>query len=123
MSYPGPPSPTTAQRLWRPLWERLLDLVYPRICRSCESILPGEAPHAGLENWLCEACRQRLSPVEAPCCAVCGEPFSGAMERPFKCSNCEGRRLAFEFAALVVVWWAWWRAGKPNRVSSEAIPA
>jgi competence protein ComFC len=109
MSYPGPPSPTTAQRLWRQLRERLLDLVYPRICRSCEVVLPGDAPHSGLENWLCEACRQRLAPVEAPCCAVCGEPFSGAMERPFKCSNCEGRRLAFEFAI------AGYRASGPLR--------
>jgi ComF family protein len=39
-----------------------------------------------------------LERVETPCCAVCGESFGGAADGAFRCSNCEGRRLAFEFA-------------------------
>ena len=52
----------------------------------------------GLEAWLCPDCREALEPVREPRCAVCGEPFDGAMTGPFTCSNCSGRRIAFDFA-------------------------
>lgn len=76
----------------------MLSLVYPRVCRVCQAVLDEEAPLAGLENWMCKTCLDDLVRIDAPYCSVCGEPFAGSMDRAFKCSNCEGRRLAFEFA-------------------------
>lgn len=89
---------SAAQQAWARLGEGALDLVYPRCCRVCQIGLEDSAPRVGLRNWLCRACHENLMRVEAPYCSVCGEPFAGAMERAFQCSNCEGRRMAFEFA-------------------------
>ncbi|MCW0219713.1 MAG: ComF family protein [Prosthecobacter sp.] len=83
-------------------WEKTsagaLDGLYPRLCRHCEVPLSAEAPRQGIAAWLCTACQGELVPVESPYCEVCGEPFSGAMTRAFKCTNCTGRRIAFDFA-------------------------
>lgn len=76
----------------------MLDGFYPRVCRHCEVLLPEDSPRNGVEAWLCELCRDELLPVAAPYCGVCGEPFSGAMTEAFRCSNCEGRRTAYDFA-------------------------
>lgn len=86
----------------RQFWQRAccvtLDGLYPRVCRHCDVLLPDDAPRQGVEAWLCAACQGELAAVEAPYCAVCGEPFSGAMTGAFRCWNCEGRRIAFDFA-------------------------
>ncbi len=98
MSYPGPPQKTATQQTWEWLREVMLSLIYPRVCRVCQVVLDEAAPLAGLENSMCKTCLNDLVRIDAPYCSVCGEPFAGAMDRAFKCSNCEGRRLAFEFA-------------------------
>lgn len=76
----------------------LLDALYPRCCFSCEVILPLHAPRSGQEAWLCQECQETLVKVEPPYCEVCGEPYDGALELPFRCWNCQGRGLAFDFA-------------------------
>lgn len=98
MSIPGPPPPSPLKQQWRRFRDGLLDMVYPAKCRSCEVPMEQQVAGRGLAGWLCQACREELVKVEPPYCSVCGEPFGGAMDRAFRCSNCEGRRLAFEFA-------------------------
>lgn len=76
-----------------PLTRRVLDLVFPRLCPGCEE------PLARLDQpQLCEDCQRRLYPLEAPFCPVCGEHFHGLFDCTRPCSNCAGRRLAFDFA-------------------------
>lgn len=75
-----------------------LDGLYPRICRGCEVFLAPETPRSGVDAWLCSPCRENLTRVEAPYCQVCGEPFDGPMTEAFRCWNCQGRRIAFDFA-------------------------
>ncbi len=79
-------------------WQTALDMVYPRVCRSCETALPAPAPRQGAEAWLCGTCLDELIEVKAPYCSVCGEPYDGAMTNAFRCKNCEGRRVAYDFA-------------------------
>ncbi len=80
------------------LQDGTLDLVYPRTCRACQIGLTSAAEHSGLADWLCKSCLMELTSIEPPYCSVCGEAFAGAMDRAFKCSNCDGRRMAFNFA-------------------------
>lgn len=98
MSYPGPADQGITQQRLSLGWQNVLDLVFPRSCRSCELPLSQSAPRTGLEAWLCQPCMDHLDPIQAPYCDRCGEPFSGPMTRAFLCSNCDGRRLAFDFA-------------------------
>lgn len=78
--------------------DSVLDLVYPRRCHGCETAVLPALPRAGLKAWFCEACAEELPRLDPPYCAVCGEPFDGAMTDAFRCWNCEGRRIAFDFA-------------------------
>ncbi|MDB6005866.1 MAG: hypothetical protein JWR15_2853 [Prosthecobacter sp.] len=73
-----------------PAWLALVDLIYPRLCCLCQ--VPVE------DGWFCEACAAALPLVEAPYCCVCGEVYDGALTQEFRCTNCSGRRLEFEFA-------------------------
>lgn len=90
MSFPGPPECSDLQRWLRVGWGAVVDLVYPRLCCVCRG--PVE------EGWFCEGCVEGLPWVEEPYCMVCGEVYEGAMEQGFRCMNCGGRRLEFEFA-------------------------
>ena len=90
MSFPGPPDPSRVQRLLRPVWRAWVDLVYPPLCSVCK--VPVE------EGWFCLGCAEALPWVEAPYCKVCGEVYEGALTSEFRCMNCSGRRLEFEFA-------------------------
>jgi ComF family protein len=63
----------------------------------CEEPLPVQE-REGLLEWLCGGCVEHLTRIVPPFCRVCGEPFDGALEREFRCMNCSGRRLAFDFA-------------------------
>lgn len=90
--------PAFLPRLFRLTGSRLLDVVYPPACFACETALQaapsGECPDA----WLCRTCQEGLEWIKAPLCSMCGEPFDGAEAAPFRCWNCDGRRLAFDFA-------------------------
>ncbi|MDI1312549.1 ComF family protein [Prosthecobacter sp.] len=90
MSFPGPPDPSRVQQLLLPVWRAWVDLVYPPLCCVCK--VPVE------EGWFCEGCADALPLVEAPYCMVCGEVYEGALTNEFRCANCSGRRLEFEFA-------------------------
>ncbi|MCF6314438.1 MAG: ComF family protein [Verrucomicrobiales bacterium] len=72
--------------------EGLLGLIYPRLCFGCE------LPLGECADYLCETCAQQLLKIRAPYCEVCGQPYAGAMQMSFECSNCSGRHLNFDFA-------------------------
>lgn len=78
------------QRLLRPVWLAWVDLLYPQLCCVCR--VPVE------DGWFCQVCADALPRVEAPYCRVCGEVYEGALTEEFRCANCSGRRLEFEFA-------------------------
>lgn len=98
MSFPGPPAPSRLRRVLNPALEAALDLIYPRLCSVCHVPLADEAPREGTRAWFCMACAEELPFIESPYCQVCGEVYDGAFTGGFRCMNCEGRRLDFEFA-------------------------
>ncbi|MFC5455028.1 ComF family protein [Prosthecobacter fluviatilis] len=78
------------QRWLGTVWEAWVDLVFPRLCCVC-GVPVGE-------GWFCAGCEDSMPWVVAPYCGVCGEVYEGAVEGVFRCMNCSGRRLHFEFA-------------------------
>lgn len=75
-----------------------LNLLYPRVCRSCDWHLAGVDPGNPLSEWFCTVCEDQLRPVREPYCARCGEAYDGALVGEFRCENCADRELAFDFA-------------------------
>jgi ComF family protein len=71
--------------------EALLALVYPPHCAQC-----GADTAAGVH--LCADCAAEARKIEAPFCARCSEPFSGAITGTFTCANCADRPLYFDAA-------------------------
>jgi len=76
-----------------PAWQALVDLIYPRLCCVCQVPLG-----LGSAGWFCQACEDVLPLVAAPYCRVCGEMYDGAFTHDFRCANCSGRKLEFDFA-------------------------
>ena len=70
-----------------PAW--FLELLFPTRCVSCRA--PGAL--------LCASCAGALVPLGPPRCARCGAPTAWPVER---CSECSGRRLAFDSARAAV---------------------
>lgn len=75
----------------RALFEPLGGLFYPRHCAVCE------APVSGA-RCICRGCRRSLTRLEGPRCAVCSQPFGGALDPGFRCMNCGDLELLFDFA-------------------------
>ena len=75
-------------------------LLSPAVCFVCHRRLPEDAPRRGvrLERWLCPSCVEDLPLLDAARCEICGEGFEGNLEHSFRCWNCDGRSLEFEFA-------------------------
>lgn len=86
----------SAARIFRQYTPTFLDLLYTRRCEACETFL--ESGRTGAAQWLCEKCLLKLHRIEPPFCNVCGEPYDGAMTDTFRCGNCTGLQLHFEFA-------------------------
>lgn len=74
-----------------PWLHALLNLLYPRTCRVCDVPLADR-------DWFCRSCEQAFPTLDPPFCQVCGEPYDGPMDRPFRCDNCADRKLHFDFA-------------------------
>jgi len=81
-----------------PWWQAWLDAIYPRMCRVCDKPLPQREPSRPLAEWFCKGCEEDLATLEPPYCSVCGQPYEGLIEGPFRCGNCADRKFAFEFA-------------------------
>ena len=76
------------------MWVRappFLDLLVPVRCAAC----------ATGETLLCSACGEALRRLRPPLCARCGAPTAWPVER---CSECQGRRLAFRSARAAVAY-------------------
>jgi len=98
MSYPGPPPPSALWRLVRPLMRAAEELVFPPVCVACTEPLERLAERHEEVNWLCQACLEAIEPQVPPYCSKCGEMYDGAFTNAFRCSNCEGQKLEFDFA-------------------------
>jgi ComF family protein len=69
----------------------LLSLFYPPHCAQC-----GTDTTAG--SHLCDECAKTAKEISAPFCQKCSQPFDGAIEGAFTCSNCGDRRFHFDCA-------------------------
>lgn len=98
MSYPGPPAPGLLRFALNPLLQASKDLIYPRRCCVCRTPLPIDTPHEASHAWFCTACMAEIPWVQPPYCRVCGEVYDGSFTGEFRCMNCDGRRLEFDFA-------------------------
>lgn len=83
--------------LMRTYAQAFLDLLYTRRCVHCEDFLSGDQRHEE-HRWLCDPCLKAISRIEPPFCEVCGEPYDGAISGTFRCGNCTGLKLHFDFA-------------------------
>jgi competence protein ComFC len=69
----------------------ITELIYPPACTACSvPIAPNE--------YLCDACDDKILRIVPPFCATCSEPFTGAMTEHFTCANCSHRKIHFEAA-------------------------
>jgi len=77
-----------------PRWrDRLLHALFPAPCLHCCTPLPAAGGHLGL----CAVCRDRLRPLPAGGCAVCGQPLDAADLPPgWRCGACRERPPAFD---------------------------
>lgn len=66
-------------------------LFYPATCAVCGGAVERT-------DYLCAACARKVQRITAPFCAVCSEPFSGAIDQTFTCLNCAQRKLWFDTA-------------------------
>jgi|688.fasta_scaffold19234_11 competence protein ComFC len=98
MSYPGSPPPSALWRLARPLMRAAEGLVFPPVCVACAEPLPAMAERHEEANWFCKACLNAIEPQLPPYCSKCGEMYDGSFTNTFRCSNCEGLTLEFDFA-------------------------
>src|SRR5216117_2526540 len=73
------------------LLEAAVSLLYPPVCTLC-----GGKTRAG--EYLCERCEAKATPIVAPFCQQCSEPFEGAIATAFTCANCAHRKIYFDAA-------------------------
>ena len=71
--------------------EALLSLFFPPHCANCKADTA-----SGVH--LCAKCAGEAQRIEPPRCAVCSQPFPGAIFESFVCANCTDRKLHFECA-------------------------
>lgn len=79
-------------RWFRACTEAASALVYPPHCAVCGQVVASRA--AGL----CRGCRRARQRLGGSRCAVCGQPYSGAITADFRCMNCGDREMGFDFA-------------------------
>src|SRR5437667_1814472 len=73
------------------LLEAAVSLLYPPVCTLC-----GGKTRAC--DYLCERCEAKATPIVAPFCQQCSEPFEGAIATAFSCANCAHRTIYFDAA-------------------------
>jgi ComF family protein len=77
-------------------WRVLLDLIYPRVCCSCEGAVTGEEGH------LCWDCAAALAYIAHPFCSICGDPVEGRVDEEFVCYACAEKRPYFTRARSAI---------------------
>ena len=69
----------------------LVSLFYPPLCVACSAdVEPGQ--------YICGSCEEKAPRIKPPFCAICSEPFAGAIGGSFSCANCAHRDLHFDAA-------------------------
>jgi competence protein ComFC len=68
-------------------WRDTLDVVFPRVCVSCQSVVE-ERDGRSLRH-VCAACAQQLQVVGPPHCTTCGHPYYGIADENRLCEHCE----------------------------------
>ena len=90
---------TSLPALAKLVWNRTLDLIYPRDCISCGNIVEG-----GKFEYICEECIDEIYRVETPWCAICGFPFYGVVESARSCPHCADMDPVFEKGRTVFLY-------------------
>jgi competence protein ComFC len=78
-------------RVLRLVGDGLLSVLFPPHCAKC-----GADTASGVH--LCASCAGQAKKIEAPFCQQCSQPFEGAIEGGFTCSNCQDRTFHFDCA-------------------------
>lgn len=88
--YPGGNHAIAAQKLFKPIWEGVLDLLYPPKCLVCDDM-------SG--KYLCDDCLSEISFIKPPICFRCGAPLDDR-----QCVECKDADYAFITARSVAVY-------------------
>jgi ComF family protein len=75
------------------LLHALLDIFFPPLCHACGSFVS-----EGGSLRLCAPCMEKIRPVRAPLCTLCGMPFARAGGIDHLCSPCATSRRYFSGA-------------------------
>lgn len=68
-------------------WRDALDVVFPRVCVSCQGVVEESELH--VLRHVCASCAQQLQLVGPPHCTTCGHPYYGVAEENRLCEHCE----------------------------------
>lgn len=79
------------------LWHRVLDLVLPAQCLSCQVLV--ETPGS-----LCATCWSRVRFINQPLCTTCGMPFELDVGEEQVCGACLRRKPVYDRARATVVY-------------------
>ncbi|MDD3275884.1 MAG: ComF family protein [Kiritimatiellales bacterium] len=72
------------------------DMLYPRNCLQCGVSSPEPFRH------ICWDCFSDTPKIEAPFCALCGDPVAGSIQHDYICFACAREKPAFERARSAV---------------------
>ena len=78
-------------RIARLAGDAVLSLLYPPHCAICGA-------DTQPRSHVCAACAGRVQEIQPPFCRTCSQPFEGAINGEFSCSNCADRQFAFDCA-------------------------
>lgn len=98
------------------LLSHVLNLIFPAICKNCDSIVSADAA----TSYFCKNCWTDIEWFDCPCCPQCGLPYASGYIQPRSeqspvshlCGNCREKPPCFDKVVS---------AGPYNGVLSEAI--
>ena len=69
------------------IFERFLNVLYPRCCPVCHKVLKDQ------DRLICERCEKKIRPIGQPRCCKCGKPVQEMQEY---CTDCAGHPHIYE---------------------------
>ncbi len=79
------------------LADALLDIVYPRRCAICDSVLK-----LGNDEGICKKCKQKVEYVTEPFCKKCGKPLADDTEE--YCGDCQKKVTSYRYGRAAFVY-------------------